>query len=677
MKTSNQTPPVGQSDYFVAVQPQLQAASSRQNAAPDQRAGAETLLNNIPPKSRVDSKTSGVFPPARNAFVAKRADATSSDPSGKDKVPVQTNVRNLEELREVLDEFKLNGKRTAVISGGSLCGMATAIQLSVLGFNVLVAEKRPFYCRHNVLAKREEAIYSLASLSEDGTLLRYLIDNKYISINEANLTQSGENFKKEVYSAHRFMGWMVPHEKMKPVIPGRSRKYAKEQAQYLNIERARLPKTKEPAEHLDLAWPDHEVVTPVAPNDWRYEDLTRMGPDNLATAKVLLLEQGLNEYCIARGIKFVQAETDLYKQAENETYGATLSFQGRATKGQVTPDFPLDLICLAESASGKNARLISLQTTIPTNESVYITNFSGKPTDAIAGFTGRVFDAEDTTIVLHASTDTETVVNIGTRGKPGEDIAPDALRKKLDKAKPMMSATGSDIGIEPTEVTYESGRLDIALTRAMNPIHGNVVILGDGAASGSPIGALGGSLALSAYPEMVKRLVTDARFGSEQAAEQLALAKEFRVGISQIGNVRHGLMSDLMTKLRFYSKETQKQQLLQGASSLFLMHDENRKGTIMDPRQPGRVWLAHPAGEAWFRQEFAKLEAEAHDEAGKPPRHVLEYMISGNYPPIAERTTREAHWEQILLRHVGDVERAAERRASSEADELPRFRAQS
>lgn len=669
VKIPNQESLVSRVDYSAAMQPQSKAVPSAQRKrATENSVAGGALLGDMPKRVRTDSAASSSVARTRNAEIAKVSDAESGDTRFKDKVRVETNIKSVEELRQTFDEFKANGKKTAVVSGGSVCGMALAIQLKKLGFNVIVNEKRPFYSRHNVLGLREESMYSLASLSEEGALLKHLVDNKYISINKANVTQEASGFKKNIYPGSRFMGWMLPHEKMKPTIPDRSRKYAKEQAQCLSLEHAGPEKTKEPAEELDLAWPDHEVVIPVEPKDWGYKDLTRIGPDNLATAKVMQLEKGLNEYCIARGIKFVHAETTVPEELENGAYRPTLLMEEGARTVPVTPDFPIDLICLAESASSKNAKVISLQTTIPTKESVYITNFSGSPTDSIAGFTGRVFDSEDTTIVLHASTKDEAVVNIGTRGKPNEEIARDELQKKLDKAKPIMAATGSNIGMERRDVTYESGRLDIALRRAMNPIYANMMTLGDGNAAGSPIGALGGSLALSAYPEMVRRLVMDPRFGSENAGEREALAKEIRLGMAQIGNVRLGLMGDLMRQLGFYSEKTQKQQLLQGVSSLFLLHDENRKGLIMDPRQPSRVWLAHPAGEAWLRQEFAKFEINANDEASKPPRNILEYMISGNYPPVAERTPHEVYWEHILLRHAGDEEKDIERNYSPDVE---------
>jgi hypothetical protein len=577
------------------------------------------------------------------------------------EVPLKTTINGIPSLNEVLQRFEQErkhnpSKKVAVISGGSLSGMAAALKLKNLGFNVIIAEKRKSYSRPNVLALREEALYSLANLSPNGKLIKSLVDGKKISICKQNIAKDGTSYRAEKYHPCRFMDWMLPKEKIGFLaIPDRGKKHPK-QADYLDLANLGNKRKKEPFKELDLAWPDNEVSIPVKPEYWRYKDLTKIGTDNLAIAQVKELEAGLNQYCIDQGIEFVGAETEI-EQNNNKKYSATFSMKNGEKVAHTKTNFPIDLICLAENPNGKNISKISEQSTIPTNESVYFTNCSGRSSD-LGGMTARVFDAEDTTVVLQASKKDEDILNVGTRGKVGEQITPATLQKQLEKVKPVLAAAKSNIDSSYGKKISTSPRLDIDLKCAMNPIESNVIIIGDAAAAGSPIGGLGGSLALSAYPEAIERLVTHPDFNSADKKKRSALENNFRHDIAQIANIRHGEMSNVMRQMGFYSEKTNKAQLLQGASSLFLLNDGKRKGLITKP--------CHPAGEAWLRREFEKMSANVPDEASKPPRHVLEQVISGKLAPIKSRSPLEVYWEHILLRYIGDVKTDIQRNYSKD-----------
>lgn len=177
---------------------------------------------------------------------SEKNDNVENNPSGKSKnsIKVATTIKSAASLEKVLHKFSQEKsseeRKVAIISGGSLCGMATALQLKNLGFNVIVAEKRVEYTRQNVLALREEALYSLANLSTDGKLLKYLTEKNMISICDKRIDKEKDSYQKKSYPASRFMGWMVPHPDMKPMIPDRSGN--DRQAEYLNIEKNTLKK---------------------------------------------------------------------------------------------------------------------------------------------------------------------------------------------------------------------------------------------------------------------------------------------------------------------------------------------------------------------------------------------------------------------------------------------------
>ncbi|PYH48108.1 uncharacterized protein BP01DRAFT_176339 [Aspergillus saccharolyticus JOP 1030-1] len=71
---------------------------------------------------------------------------------------------------------------------------------------------------------------------------------------------------------------------------------------------------------------------------------------------------------------------------------------------------------------------------------------------------------------------------------------------------------------------------------------------------------------------------------------------------------------------------------------------------VTDPRLP--------AGKDWLRAQFAMMAAHIEEEASKPPKEVLEYLLDGypaKLPADTGRTVSEVYWEHILLRYIGDI----------------------
>ncbi|KAE8140237.1 hypothetical protein BDV38DRAFT_269241 [Aspergillus pseudotamarii] len=77
---------------------------------------------------------------------------------------------------------------------------------------------------------------------------------------------------------------------------------------------------------------------------------------------------------------------------------------------------------------------------------------------------------------------------------------------------------------------------------------------------------------------------------------------------------------------------------------------------ITDPRLP--------KGAEWLKAQFAKISNNIKDEASKPPKSVLEQLLSGNLKPDTDRTVSEVYWEHILLRYIGDIPKDIERNYS-------------
>ncbi|KAB8067894.1 hypothetical protein BDV29DRAFT_162915 [Aspergillus leporis] len=71
---------------------------------------------------------------------------------------------------------------------------------------------------------------------------------------------------------------------------------------------------------------------------------------------------------------------------------------------------------------------------------------------------------------------------------------------------------------------------------------------------------------------------------------------------------------------------------------------------VTDPRLP--------KGALWLTNEFWKMSNNIPDEASKPPKNVLDYLLTGDenqYKPVEGRTVSEIYWEHILLRYIGDT----------------------
>lgn len=118
------------------------------------------------------------------------------------------------------------------------------------------------------------------------------------------------------------------------------------------------------------------MVRPIDPKEWRYVDLDSMSDANLALGQIRDLERGLNHHCLKTdGIDIVQLEMELSEDGPGADYVPNFVAGKGDGAERIAPDFPIDLICLAEGGKSKNLDLISDQNRIPTNESWFQTNY--------------------------------------------------------------------------------------------------------------------------------------------------------------------------------------------------------------------------------------------------------------------------------------------------------------
>lgn len=496
---------------------------------------------------------------------------------------VKTTVNGASSVKELLNDLAEKKKadpemQVALVSGGSVAGYAAALKLKNCGFHVIVAEKRSAYTRQNSFILKKEALFSLTNLSPDGKLMNHLIDNKLMDVHKSNIVKEGGLFGpdggkvvKEANPAYRFMNWITNnHHIHSAKIPDRV-KQDRETTEYLDLPHISTKK-REPFEYLDLAWPKHEAVIPVDPQDWRYSNLGKISQDNLGLCQIRNLEKGLNQHCLdhQENIEIIPAEIDLKEtDSEDFKYSPTFIVADNEKKEHIDSPFHFDLICIAEGANSKNAAVVSEQAVIPKVESWYQANYSG-PENGLRGFFGALVDRDKKQMaaVQHMGRKESPLVNVSLGIEPDKEFDPDSIERALENSRHICEAAGANVEISERTMEFKTPqRIDVDIKRANTVMRSNAIIIGDSAGSGSPVGALGGSLALSAYPELIERLVKHPDFKKPEKRPDVELF--FRKEAAPVVNLRHGIPSDAMRKLGFYSAEVNKQRIKNDVLALF------------------------------------------------------------------------------------------------------------
>lgn len=502
---------------------------------------------------------------------------------GASDYAVQTTVNGASSIKELFNALAEKKKanpemQIALVSGGSAAGFAAALTLKNCGFHVIVAEKRPAYTRQNTFVLKEEALFSLTKLSPDGKLLKHLLDNKLMDINKSNIVKEGGLFGpdggkvvKVANPAFRFVSWLTNNDNIhsSAKIPVRVKK-DRETTEYLDLQKASAKKQGEPLEYLDPAWPEHEAVIPVDSQDWGYADLGKISPNNVGLCQIRNLEKGLNQYCLNQeNIEIISAEIEVKKTDPNdEKYSATFTVADNKKEERIDSPFHFDRIVIAEGANSKNAAVISEQTIIPKVESWYQANYSG-PESGTPGLFGALVDKDkkQMTAIHHIGRQGGSFINMSLGIEADKQFDPDSIKKAMENSKQMCDVGGANVEISEETMEFSSQRIDVDIKRANTAIRSNVVLVGDSAGSGSPVGALGGSLALAAYPQVVENLVKHPDLKNPE--KRSGAERSYREQTARVVNLRHGIPSDTMRKLGYYSEEVNKQRIKNDTLALF------------------------------------------------------------------------------------------------------------
>ncbi|HET7864622.1 MAG TPA: hypothetical protein VFL86_09480 [Burkholderiaceae bacterium] len=447
------------------------------------------------------------------------------------------------------------GKPAVLVSGAGVNGSMTAAKLSNLGANVLVAEKRAGFSRQNILGLKEEALYTMANISPEGKLLGDMVDAHQINFRKSRIAEVSGVPMQAAAPDYRFGDWLLPAtngDSLPPMIPVRTT--APPQGPPAVDLPLRTPATtgsREPLEHLDLAWPNHEVVRAVAPGDWRYENLAALSESTLAVAQTRDLEAGLNAFCAGKaGIDIVQAEVDIKDAGEHYQAEFMLGTQ------RIASPLNFDLIHIAEGSRGKNARAFGERLQVDTGETWHQRHFTAEPgLNAGSSLLRSRGNPEKMPLIpIRFNRSSDTVISIAHCTSRSEDAA-SVWTRTAPRTQAVLKAAGSQARADdPSIVEYDSGRIDVVWSRHTAPADRNIAAGGDAAATGSPSAGAGASLAASAYPEMTQRLFEHPGFRDPARRAEANAAYNSQAAL--VADIWHDRSAKLMKSLGMLSPDS-------------------------------------------------------------------------------------------------------------------------
>ncbi|MES2742743.1 MAG: hypothetical protein V4754_17600 [Pseudomonadota bacterium] len=319
-------------------------------------------------------------------------------------------------------------------------------------------------------------------------------------------------------------------------------------------------KKAEPLAYLDMAWPDKEVVRPIDPKPWRYVDLDSISEASLAIGQIRDLETDLNQHCVdTDGIDVLHMEMALSEHAERDDYVPYFTVGTGDDAERIAPDFPIDLICLAEGGKSKNLDMISGQTSIPTNESWFQANYVAAPGLTSGSSLVLSEDNQHTLpqVAIRINRPHDSLINMASYVK--RDQADGfTMEKFANRAQDFLKATGATAdAADEHAIEYKSTRIDTDLRRLNNPIRKNVVAVGDSAGSASSVAGMGASLAMSAYPEAIHRLVEHMGFRSHYPGLREQAERQYRVNAGKAVSLWQNKSTGIMRRLDLYTPEVQ------------------------------------------------------------------------------------------------------------------------
>lgn len=463
-------------------------------------------------------------------------------------------------LRALLDkcahDFTSSGGKTrfAVISGGGIVGYLAAIHLRLrYGFNVLVVEKRSCATRKNVLELKR---FTLKEWPAE--LIALLVKHKFLTRSACRVEKFGLR------------------EKVRPAASPRSlmADLAEPCAQR---NRKLIPMPLPMPAPLGTARPEWRYPDPALESDADFYDTYALG-------QTCDLQVGMSRFCRQVGIHLAHGEIcELEREGADQEPGAGTGDAGDylpgirldhpAMRGDAEPIRPPPgLPTVVAVAEGNSARLhedFGGADAIEVDEQWLQRNYTARWVGA--GNTdqgGSAIDVDPKTgsvVITQVWNGPDGLqANVSIMQTPAQRarvaaMPPHQAEQHMDRlfqrACKLFERFKLPIEIDLEHETYRSPPIPVKLTRARNPVHGNVIFLGDASGLGSPFNSRGANDGATGQIRILGDYVNDPAYLSAEPALRREAENAARTRFNNVYRTRHGYALDLMLKFEFYTPE--------------------------------------------------------------------------------------------------------------------------
>lgn len=461
-----------------------------------------------------------------------------------DQYRLRVSISSTQQLCSVLaacaTEFERSdgATRLAIVSGGGIVGYTAAIRLKQqYGFHVIVVEKRDEFSRKTVLDLKRSTV-KVWPLE----LIERLVREKCMTRCACRAEDIAGRRKVRAASS------------LKSIIADLAE--------------------PQPQNHRDLLVPDRPLppTTSGIAQTWLYPDPARDDRDDFydtyALGETRALQAVMNQYCLDLGIDVMHGEVDeLQPQAGEFMPGLQLHGQREA----VTP--PPELPVFIVIAEGNTPRLDS---GFGGSEKIRVSEVWRQRNYRVQALPGVTAHGGGSAIEIDAESGVVTITQIwdGVDGRqanvsvlmaPGEPPPDDtpASQAQLDalfeKAQRLLERFGIPLAIDLDKETWRSPPIPITLTRATNPVHDNVMFIGDAAGLSSPFTSRSANDGVVGQIRIMEEYLCDPAYQSADSDLRADAQNRARAKFNAVYRIRHGTALDLMVRYGFYSKRQEEE----------------------------------------------------------------------------------------------------------------------
>jgi len=460
----------------------------------------------------------------------------------QDRYRIPFNIKTPQALKTLLarfsDEFAdpRQKRPCLILSGAGVVGMLVAVVLRErYGYNVLIVEKRTSAWRQNVLELKRFLMKEFPP-----ALIELLVKEKLITRSLG---------RAEVFGTRKGLRRAPPRSILADLA-----------APQPPIQRQSTLLLPPPAGAASIPWayPDPAIES----------DSDFYAPYALTQTRDM--QAGLSRYCRQIGVHFLHGEiTELDDRDDQGEFvpGIQLSDVPEDAKETIRPPAALAAVVLITEGNTRRIDAFGGVDAIDVDEVWQQRNYRAHhrgvggtgggsievDRDGKAAVIAQVWDGPDG---LQANVSVLPSLSHAARMRA---MSPAEAERELDalfaRAPLLLAKLPTPIIVDQSQETWRSPPVPIHITRARNPVHGNVIFLGDSPGLSSPFNSRGANDGAAGQLRILMEYIHDPRYlsaspGLRKEAENLA-----RQRFNDVYRVRHGAELDLMLQFGFYTEQ--------------------------------------------------------------------------------------------------------------------------